>query len=182
MLKRKQLTKQQKEVRALKAQLPLAAKPKLKPLNKLRKEADEWHSRYIRLRDCTFNGQQWIGTCITCTKTGVVAYLDPDTAKKRVTKNIRYTSGWDNGHFMGRGELVTRFNEQNVNLQCSYRCNGLRHGEHEKYRLALKLKYGDEVPEQLENLVRTTSYFKLDRAYLEQIIAMSKEYVLAYSN
>lgn len=116
-MRKKKLTKAQKEVRALKAQLPLA-KPTRKTLSELRNEADDWHSWYVRLRDCSFDGQQWTGTCITCSKTGVVAYLDPETAKKRKTRAVRYTTGWDNGHFVSRGHLITRFNEQNVNLQC----------------------------------------------------------------
>lgn len=172
----KKLTKEQKEIRAMKSKLPLGKK-KVEPMTKLKKRADDWNSWYVRLRDCSFNGSEWVGTCITCSKTGVVAYLDPETAQKRPTKAIRYVSGWDNGHFISRGRLVVRYNDQNVNLQCSYRCNRMRSGEYEKYRLALKDKYGNEVPEQLENIARTYPTYKLSRPELEEVIDNAKEYL-----
>jgi len=180
MFAKKKLTKEQKAVRALKAKLPLA-KPTLRPLNKLRAEADDWFSWYVRLRDSHFDGQEWTGTCITCSKTGVVAYLDPATAKKRKTGAVRYTNGWDAGHFVTRGHLIVRFNEQNVNLQDSYRCNRMRSGEYEKYRLALKLKYGDEIPEELETWARKYPTYKLSREELEEVIENAKEYIGQYN-
>ncbi len=177
----KKLTKQQKEVRAMKAKLPLGKKPKVETITELRKRADDWHSWYIRLRDCEFDGQNWTGTCITCSKTGVVAYLDPETAKNRPTKAVRYSKGWDNGHFVSRGKHIVRFNDQNVNLQCSFRCNKMRSGEYEKYRLALAEKYGDEVPEELENLARKYPTYKFGRDELQEIIDDAKEYILKFS-
>ena len=175
----KKLTKDQKIVREMKSRLPLAAK-KVVTLSKLRDEADDWHSWYTRIRDCSFDGREWVGTCITCSHTGVVAYLDPETAKKRPTRAVRYTPGWDNGHFVTRGHLVVRFNEQNVNLQCSFRCNRMRSGEYEKYRLAIKEKYGDKVPEQLESVAREYPTYKFGRDELQEIIDTSKEYISQY--
>lgn len=65
---------------------------------------------------------------------------------------------------------------------CSFRCNRMRSGEYEKYRLALKDKYGDKVPESLENTARLYPSYKFSRDELQEIIDMSKEYVLAYSD
>lgn len=180
-MKKKRLTKAQREIREMKSRLPLA-KEKRKTLSELRKEADEWHSWYVRIRDCEFDGKQWTGTCITCSRTGVVAYLDPDTAKKRKTGPVRYISGWDCGHFVSRGHLILRFNEENTNLQCSFRCNRMRSGEYEKYRLALKDKYGVEVPEHLESIARLYPTYKFNREELQEVIDTAKAYIDAYSN
>ncbi len=167
---------------------PLKAKTMLKKVSdkptkrpkakraKLRDTADDWHSWYVRLRDCTFVDGEWIGTCITCTKTGVVAYLDPETAKKRPTGAIRFMIGWDNGHFVGRSNEIVRFEEENVNLQCKYHCNKMKNGNRDKYRVALKLKYGDEVPSKLERMADEERR-GLTIPELEQIIADSKEQI-----
>jgi hypothetical protein len=58
---------------------------------------------------------------------------------------------------------------------CAMRCNKMRSGEYEKYRLALKDKYGEEVPEELENLARTTQYYKFTKDELLTIINDSKQ-------
>jgi hypothetical protein len=107
--------------------------------------ADKFHSKYIRLRDSECTGDQWIGTCITCSKTGLVAYIDDKG-------DLRFTHGWDNGHFVSRGNYVVRFDEENVNLQCSFRCNKMRSGEYVKYKKALRNKYAVDTPERLEKL------------------------------
>lgn len=85
---------------------------KTKTLSKLRKEADDWMSKMVRLRDSEPVGLEYQGTCITCSKTGTVAFLDDTTGK------LRFTKGWNAGHFVTRGNLITRFVESNVNLQC----------------------------------------------------------------
>jgi len=150
----------------------------LKP--ELVKEADDWFSWAVRLRDSNRVGDEWIGTCITCSKTGVVAYLDEATAKTRQTGAIRFTVGWDLGHYVSRGNKVVRFDEENCNLQCAFRCNKMNSGEHTKYGIALKLKYGDEVPAKLEKLAQDTTYYKYSREELLQIIADSKESIQFY--
>jgi Bacteriophage Lambda NinG protein len=144
------------------------------------KEADDWFSWAVRLRDSDRVGDEWIGTCITCSKTGVVAYLDESTAKKRPTGAIRFTVGWDLGHFVSRGNKVVRFNDENCNLQCSFRCNKMNSGEHTKYGLALKLKYGDKIPDELEKLAQTTTYYNFTKEELIGVIHDSREVVDFY--
>jgi hypothetical protein len=56
----------------------------------------------------------------------------------------------------------------------------LRSGEYEKYRIALKQKYGDEVPEELEALARSNPTYHFKKLELETIISEAKEYVLNY--
>lgn len=106
----------------------------------------------------------------------MVAYID-DTAK------LRFMRGWDNGHFVSRGNYITRYKEENNNLQCSMRCNKMRSGEYVKYKLALKMKYGDEVPNRLEKLAEgmpgPSYHFK--KAELLEIIHDAKEAIKFYT-
>lgn len=139
------------------------------PLNKLVGKADEWFSKYVRLRDSEFGENVWVGTCITCSKTGAVAWLDDG--------KLRFNKGWNAGHFVTRGNKVVRFNDENVNLQCAFRCNNMRSGEVVKYRAALKIKYGDEVPGELEELAESTQYYKFTREELLNIIKDAKEFI-----
>lgn len=145
-----------------------------KSIPKLREEADKWFSKMVRLRDSEPINLEYIGTCITCSKTGTVAYLDDKTGK------LRFTKGWNAGHFVTRGNLVVRYDEENVNLQCAFRCNNMRSGETVKYRKALRDKYGDKVPDVLEKLAEKTRHYKLKREELETVIKDSKEAVKFY--
>lgn len=146
----------------------------MKTLPKLVKEADGWFSKAVRLRDSEPLNEEYVGTCITCSKTGTVAWRDPDTGK------LRFTKGWNAGHFVGRSNHVVRFDEMNVNLQCAFRCNNMRSGELVKYRRALKLKYGDNVPGDLEQLADETQHYKFTREELEEVIHDAKEQVKWY--
>ena len=151
-------------------------KKQKKPITqRMRKTADFWFSRYVRLRDCTFKDDGWYGTCITCTKTGLVAWIDEKG-------HLRFTRGWDNGHFVGRGTYITRFEDENCNLQCSMRCNNLRSGEYEKYKVALKIKYGENVPRKLEELAEKypATSFHFTKEYLKQVILDSRSQVEWY--
>lgn len=171
-----------KATKSLKSNRTLSKSPKT-PLGKLRKDADKWFSRYIRLRDSEFIEIEeevwgWYGTCITCTRSGMVAYLDPETAKKRDTKDLRFIKGWDNGHWIRRGNMITRYEEMNCNLQCKYRCNKWKSGEPEKHEVAIRAKFGDSVPDELKAMASMT----LKRADYERVIADCKKYVEEYVN
>lgn len=145
-----------------------------KPLPKLLKEADIWFSKYVRLRDCEEREDGWYGTCITCSKTGRVAYIEDGTMK--------FTRGWNLGHFVGRGTYATRLNEFNCNLQCAFRCNNMRSGEYEKYRVALQEKYGTEIPSELEQIARQqpAHSYRFSREELLQVIHDAKTYINWY--
>lgn len=135
------------------------------------KVADEYFSKYVRLRDSECTEEGFIGTCITCTKTGLVATIEG-----------RFVKGWNAGHFVTRGNKVVRFADENVNLQCAFRCNNMRSGEIVKYRVALQNKYGAHIPRMLEKLAETTNYYKFTKPELLQIIADSKQYIQEYLN
>lgn len=113
---------------------------------------DKVFSLYIRLRDK--------GKCFTC---GVV-------------KDYREM---DAGHFISRRHNITRWNEQNVQAQCTY-CNRFQHGNLAEYTVRLQNKYGIEavrkllaqkritkkfIPEELENLI---AHYKAEVVKLSQ--------------
>lgn len=88
-----------------------------------REAAVEWFNRYIRLRDQDL-------PCISCGTT------KPD---------IQYHAG----HFKTTHVTSLRFDEQNVNKQCS-RCNNHLSGNLAEYRKGLVAKYGQAVLDRLE--------------------------------
>lgn len=79
------------------------------------------------------------------------------------------------------GGLLTGNLKMNVNLQCAMRCNKMRSGEYEKYRSALRTKYGDEVPGKLEKLAQETTYYKFSKPELLEIIHDAKESIRYYA-
>jgi len=81
-----------------------------KTAQQLVKEADKYFSKYVRVRDSELDEDEYIGTCITCSKTGTIAVIEDG--------KLRFTKGWDAGHFISRGNKVVRFADENVNLQC----------------------------------------------------------------
>jgi hypothetical protein len=96
-------------------------------VSKLKKELDKWFSLYIRLREATDEG---LVQCFTC-------------------GNVNsYKVGMQNGHFMSRQFMATRYNEQNCQVQC-VGCNMFKFGEQFKFSLALDSKYGKGTAEEL---------------------------------
>src|ERR1700756_1802503 len=117
-----------------------------KSSKELIKTADEWFSKYIHLRDSHYFDEEWTGTCVTCSKTGRVARIEDG--------KLRFDVGWNAGHFVTRGHKIVRFDEQNVHLQCAFRCNNMKSGEYEKHRLAIDKMYGEGTAASLEALAR----------------------------
>jgi hypothetical protein len=96
-------------------------------VSKLKKELDKWFSLYIRLREATNEG---LVQCFTC-------------------GNVNsYKVGMQNGHFMSRQFMATRYDEQNCQVQC-VGCNMFKFGEQFKFSLALDYKYGKGTAEEL---------------------------------
>lgn len=94
---------------------------------------DEVFSEYIRLRDASESG---LVRCISC----------PSTV------NWKYV---DNGHFVKRDNMATRYHEKNCNGQCKV-CNQGMDGNIEGYELGLIKKYGPMVIEELNEERRRT--------------------------
>lgn len=132
-------------------------------------EADKWYSRYIRLRDSSFNGSEWVGPCIDmCGRTMVVRDSDG-----------KWKQGADNGHYVSRGVHSLRFNEFNTNLQSSY-CNAWDDKQRmiEGYERGLSIKYGEDTVTELKQLAKAPdAYRRAKKPELLQIIADSKAYV-----
>lgn len=98
-----------------------------------------WFSRYIRYRDK--------GVCYTC---GLV----------KLPKEMQ------NGHFVPRQYLATRYDERNNNCQC-YACNMLYNGQPSRYAMNLKRDYGEDIIEELEGMRRS---IVRDFPYTDKII------------
>ena len=86
----------------------------------------------------------------------------------------------DAGHFISRGKMSTRYDEQNVHFQCK-KCNIFRNGEQYLYSLALDRKYGEGTAERIyleSNKTKKTSIGELRRMikhYTRQIDEITKQ-------
>lgn len=116
-------------------------------VSKLKRDADKVFSKYIRLRDG--------GVCITC----------PDGIGNQA------------GHFQSRRFNSTRYDQENVNGQCSV-CNVFRHGEQYKYALAVELKFGEGTAEKLSK--KALEYHKFTIGELESIIQEAADDIKFY--
>jgi hypothetical protein len=115
-------------------------------VSKLKKELDKWFSLYIRLREATDEG---LVQCFTCGNVN------------------NYKVGMQNGHFMSRKFMATRYDEQNCQVQC-VGCNMFKSGEQFKFSLALDSKYGKGTAEDL--LRKSTKTLKImPHEYKEKI-------------
>jgi len=122
------------------------------PTSDLRRQIqklDKLFSKFIRLRDAN---RQGICKCITCNRL------------------FRWNEG-DAGHYVQRDRLATRFDERNVNAQCTY-CNRFRSGEQYKHGIAINKKYGQGTAEKLI-LLSMMKGCKLDLIWIDMKI---KEY------
>lgn len=172
--------------KSLKATKPLTArtplrgslkpkKQKTSPKTLLKRKAWEEFSRYVRIRDTERVDNEWYGTCITCTHSGRVAWLDEDS-------KLRFDKGWDAGHYISRGNWFLRHDEENVNLQCKYHCNKMKSGNLEKYKPALDLKYGSGTRAKLDKLARDNQSYNPPKEELQQVIEDSVAQVDYYKN
>jgi hypothetical protein len=93
-------------------------KPAKTDRQKLINKLDESFSLYIRLRDSDHQG---VCKCITC-------------------GDFKHYAQMDAGHFVTRDNMVTRWEEQNVNAQCPH-CNRFKAGKQFEHGLAIDKKY-----------------------------------------
>lgn len=90
------------------------------------RKADSIFSKYIRLRYAV----NLFARCVTCGRIDLY-------------KNMQ------NGHFISRRVMATRYDEQNCNVQCSY-CNETLGGNLKKYKAYLERTYGAGVITHLQ--------------------------------
>lgn len=129
--------------------LPLFDKAgvKVKKKPNLKVKLDRIFSMYIRLRDSReFDFKAF--RCISCGR-----MLPFEKA--------------DNGHYINRQHMSTRFDEMNCNAQCSH-CNRFQEGNMQGYRNGLIRKYGEQKVLLLEMKKNTTQNYS-DFEY-EQLI------------
>jgi hypothetical protein len=117
---------------------------KEKSLKQLKKLADKYCSEYIRQRDK--------GICFTC-------------------GNIKIWKYQQNGHYISRNYLSTRFLERNCHCQC-VSCNVFKKGNMDVYALRLTQKYGPEILEELDKIKHEEC--KLTRENYKNLIEVFK--------
>lgn len=112
--------------------------------NTLIKKLDEVFSKFIRLRDSDANGYC---RCISCGR-------------------VHYWKDIQNGHYMSRRYLSTRFDEMNCNAQC-VACNIFNQGNIQMYRQNLIKKIGEKNVDYLEykakGITKKWSCFELEQ-------------------
>jgi hypothetical protein len=130
---------------------------KVKTLTKLKKDLDSIFSKFIRLRNA--NDYGWV-KCVTCIKM--------DHWKKLQA-----------GHFISRRHLSTRWDEDNVQVQC-YGCNVMQQGRQFEFSKWLDDKYGAGKSDQL--LQKSRELKKFDRYELERLHLEYKQEVEYHLN
>lgn len=110
----------------------------------LMKLADSVCSDWVRLRD-SVNGYV---ACFICGTTKRIAEMQ-------------------NGHFMRRGKLATRFNEINCQVSCEP-CNLRHENDRTQYTVKMMNRYGQLMPEKLE--LMSNRFVKYSREDLKGII------------
>lgn len=116
-------------------------------VSKLKKKLDAIFSKYIRHK----YAKDGMVTCYTCGHTNEIKKMQ-------------------NGHFIPRQYLRTRFDERNCRPQC-YACNVLYGGQSSAFALKLQEEYGDDIIKELEKDRMTP--IKLDVPWYQEKI---KEY------
>lgn len=119
------------------------------------KKLDKLFSQYIRLRDSDANGYC---RCISCGR-------------------VHYWKDIQNGHYMSRRYLSTRFDEMNCHAQC-VACNIFNQGNIQMYRQNLIKKIGEKNVDYLEYKAKGTtkhySVFELEELIKYYTILVNK--------
>lgn len=117
-------------------------------------ELDTIFSRYIRMKE-SIDG---VARCVTCGTR--------DSWKMM-----------DNGHYIVRGKMGTRFDERNCHVQCR-KCNRLEQGKTKQYTLFMRARYGQAVIDELKiksrQPVKTFELEGMIKYYKEKLLILSK--------
>jgi hypothetical protein len=121
--------------------------------SKLKAKADSIFSKYIRLRDAKENG---LVTCVTCPTT-------------------KHWKEMQNGHWISRGVLATRFHEHNCHAQC-WGCNGYGGGKGHLHELAIIDLHGEKTRDELlslsKQITKNVDYNTLIEYYTKEFNAL----------
>lgn len=110
-----------------------------------KKTADDWFSKYIRLkavkelREKT-GGNNDYAQCVSCGK-------------------VDHWKEMDAGHWINRRHNIVRYDESNVHCQCQY-CNRFCEGNASGYALFMLSRYGSEIMDDLDELHHQPKQFK----------------------
>lgn len=121
----------------------------------LKTKLDKVFSEYIRLRDAMDNG---FFRCISCGQ-------------------IKPFGQADNGHYINRQHMSTRFDEMNCNAQCR-RCNRFMEGNIQNYRKGMVAKYGEQkviLLESRQGIIRKFSDFEYEER-IKHYKALNKKF------
>lgn len=121
-------------------------------ISKLKKKLDKIFSEYIRLRDSDYKGNC---KCISCGK-----------------EALAFGGSIHAGHLFSRRYLSIRFDEKNVNSQCSY-CNTFLNGNQLLAARGVENKWGEGTVDELESRMHITT--KLNRVDYEEAIEIYKQ-------
>ena len=121
-------------------------------ISKLKKKLDKVFSEYIRKRDSDYKGNC---KCISCGK-----------------EYPAFGGSTHAGHLFSRRYLSIRYDERNVNSQCSY-CNTFLNGNQIKAARGVENKWGKGTVDELES--RMHIVVKLTRADYEEAIQRYKQ-------
>jgi hypothetical protein len=117
-------------------------KKTLLSLSKLKKKLDSTFSQYIRRK---YANKDSMVKCYTCS-------------------TVRHWKEMQNGHFISRTYLVTRFDENNCRPQC-VGCNMFHHGKPLDFEENLKRELGEGLIETMKS--SRHQIVKLDRVWYE---------------
>ena len=96
-------------------------------------DLDLWFSRLVRYRAA---GKGGFAQCFTCSTIDSVVMMD-------------------NGHYLDRAWMGTRFDEDNCRIQCR-KCNRMMDGNTERYGMLLKKEIGEERFKALQEKMSNT--------------------------
>lgn len=98
------------------------------------------------------------------------SYADENGMIKCFTcPSIKHFTEMDAGHYIAASlSLILRFDERNVHPQCTG-CNRFRHGNLSQYALALKIKYGENILEELDQDRRAGEGFRISESGYQEL-------------
>lgn len=130
-------------------------------MQKLKDKLDTLFSEYIRLKYCNYDG---FVKCVTC------PYIEN---KKQPSAFRFWKDKMQNGHFMPRNKMNTRFEEKNCHPQCE-NCNLWinKTDMQVAYRRFMVDTYGEKITREIEDIsMKTDLMSPLERElwYVEKI-------------
>ena len=143
--------KKERDQQSIAKRKKTAKKRKSKSLAKYKKELDSIFSKYIRQIYADNDGQV---SCYTCGK-------------------LMYWKKIQNGHFVSRQYIATRWSEDNCRPQC-VGCNMYGNGKPLDFEENLKKELGDDFVEKMK--ASRHEIWKLDRAWYQEKIAHYKSH------